>query len=389
MSPPPQPSVALLLGEHFDYMLTLVMALGAARFGDADPAVPTAAPRPLPTMHEGEVVLVGSAWAERASARGIDVARQIIPDLRRRFDRVIGLDQETSCQLQFSDDVFRALDVVIKPNALYRDLDLYSWQVGTDAPEGRWTEKVTRRATTLSTDDLAKLHLSVPSLTIVGLEARALARRYHRPFAPARWARDLSDRALAFAVRPIRPDAPPHATAHFLGTLSNMQRLDMLQRLARRHIRAIGGLTGISATVFGSAGRSHERLALDVETSGFAVPRQGRLRYRMGIASAKAVVSIAGHGEICFRMAEAWGQRRLLVCQDLSHLRTLYPFENRRNVIFCRPDLSDLADILDDVECNVPRYVPIAEQGYSDWREWSRRVPELLREGFSPILGAA
>jgi hypothetical protein len=312
-------------------------------------------------MREGNAVLLGSAWAERASARSVDVAHQVIPELRHRFDRIVGLDQETSAQFQFSDDVLRELDVVIKPNALHRDL---------------------------STSERAKLHLSVPCFTIMGLEARALARRYHRTFAPGRWIRNWGDRVLAATARPIRPEAPPRATAHFLGTLSNMRRLEMLQRLAQRHIKVIGGLTGLSANVRGSDGRSREQLERDLATSGFAAPRQGRLRYRMGIASAKAVISIAGHGEICFRMAEAWAQRRLLVCEDLSHLRTLFPFENGRNVIFCRPDLGDLADILDDVECNVGRYAPIAEQGYRDWREWSRRVPELLHEGLAPILGA-
>ena len=66
--------------------------------------------------------------------------------------------------------------------------------------------------------------------------------------------------------------------------------------------------------------------------------------YALSIQDCKAVLSITGYGEVCYRMAEAWSNRRVLVCQDLSHVRTLFPFENRRNVIYCRPDLSDLVE---------------------------------------------
>lgn len=351
------PRVAFLLGDDFDYMLTLLMAMGEARFGIADPSLTTAAPRPLPLVPDGDAVLIGSSWAEKQIAGGVDVPGAVIPELRRRFGRIAGLDQETSFQLQFSEAMLRALDVVIKPNGLYREAGLYP---------------------------PAHLHLSVPNFTIMGLEARALARRYHRsPF--GRMVRNVADRALA-AAQPIDLHRPPPATAQFAGTLTNIQRLDMLRLLKQRGVRLVGGITGVAAKVTGSNGVAPAQLARQAAAEGFLTPRLGRLRYRASMARAKTVLSIAGHGEICFRMAEAWSARRVLVCQDLSHARTLFPFENGRNVVFCRPDLADLADILDDVEGNLGRYASIAEQGHADWREWSGRVDELLRTGFAPIL---
>ncbi len=54
------------------------------------------------------------------------------------------------------------------------------------------------------------------------------------------------------------------------------------------------------------------------------------------------------------------------MCQDLSHARMMFPFAPGRNVLSFRPDLTDLADILDDIECNYRTYISIAEQGYRD-----------------------
>ena len=101
--------------------------------------------------------------------------------------------------------------------------------------------------------------------------------------------------------------------------------------------------------------------------------------------SCKAVLSVAGVGEVCFRMAEAWAMRRVLVCQDLSHARLLFPLKAGHNVVFCRPDLSDLGDILADIEQNFPRYVDIAEQGHHDWRDWCAGVEQVLAEAFAPL----
>ncbi len=110
------------------------------------------------------------------------------------------------------------------------------------------------------------------------------------------------------------------------------------------------------------------------------VPRISRPRYRLDMLASKAVVSIVGHGEICFRMAEAMGMGRLLVTQDLSHVEMQFPFRDRENVVYCRPDLADLVDILDDVECNFGRYRPIAERGRADFLAYSARAAGLLAD---------
>jgi hypothetical protein len=130
-----------------------------------------------------------------------------------------------------------------------------------------------------------------------------------------------------------------------------------------------------------------ERQALTAELSaeGLMIDSVNRVSYQLSMSDCKAVLSITGYGELCFRMAEAWANRRVLVCQDLSHVRTLFPFERGRNVVYCRPDLGDLIDVLDDIECNFRNYVDIAEQGHRDWIDWSSDVEKVMREGFAPL----
>lgn len=115
------------------------------------------------------------------------------------------------------------------------------------------------------------------------------------------------------------------------------------------------------------------------------VDRIPRWRYRLGMRECKAVLSLVGHGELCYRMGEAWAARRVLVCQDLSHLRMRFPLEAGRNVVYCPPDLSDLVAILDDIEVKFARYVNIAEQGHADWRAWSAQSIDVFRADFAPL----
>src|SRR5205814_5315295 len=124
-----------------------------------------------------------------------------------------------------------------------------------------------------------------------------------------------------------------------------------------------GGITSVPSFVTGLKGIGMARLTpaerqdltKRISSEGLMTRPMNRLRYQLSMADCKAVVSITGYGELCFRMAEAWANRRVLVCQDLSHVKTLFPFEAGRNVVYCRPDLSDLIEILEDIECNFRR----------------------------------
>jgi len=159
-----------------------------------------------------------------------------------------------------------------------------------------------------------------------------------------------------------------------------------------------GGITGIPQSVAGldeanvwKPLTAVERLEITSQLDAAGLTRRPlcRLEYAFSIRDCKAVLSITGFGEICYRMAEAWSNRRILVCQDLSHVRTLFPLENGRNVVYCRPDLSDLVELLDDIECDTGRYIEVAEQGHADWLAWIEGTEEILQNGYAPLYEIA
>jgi hypothetical protein len=365
---------ALLVGDQIDGPLQLLVAQQRQEVGHLsasdDALFALEPPIALDRVSEGEVIVVGSRWAGWAARRGVDVADTVLPMLRGRFNRVIGLDQGAGFQLDFDRELAGCFDTVIKSNGIYRDLDQYS---------------------PLPHATAAALHLGLPSFVTETLEARRLRRSLGTSSTISNAARSLADRLFS---KVTGGTGIPPETAHFYGTLTHVQRADALRRLRARRIRVRGGIVGVPPAVCGLDGdgmsildaRRRAEVFRGLAAEGLTATPLSRTAYRLSMLRCKAVISIAGHGEICYRMAEAWAMRRVLVCQDLSHARTLFPFANGRNVVYCRPDLADLADILEDIEGNYRRYEPIAEQGRRDWDDWSARTQALLREAFAPVF---
>ena len=390
-----RPGTVGLLTWPGSYAVDALVASGLLPLGlaemDGGPAPPPH--YPLAPVREGDAVLVVSGWlaglGDRPSA-GVEALR----GLRRRFTRVIGLDQSDPFQLDFDEDTLAAMDAVLKVNGVYEERDLYNWWVGAPRGDGCWREKRDRREVAYSSDSLAKIRLSVPCF--VGVDSRL--RRRTRPLYGqpplGRLARAAGDWLLERLVEGVPRRGTPRDTVHFAGSFSHVQRLAALRRLRGSTLRWRGGLTHVPAKITGLHGfglsvvapSEHADLIRRLRSEGLLVAPRNRLRYTMEMMQCKAVLSVTGYGELCFRMAEAWATGRVLVCQDLSHVRTLYPLQAHHNVVYCRPDLADLLDILDDVECNYHRYREIAENGLADWRRWSAGAEDVIRQGFGPFL---
>lgn len=347
----------------------------------------------LPKIRSGDAVIIVSGWLHDAARNGVDVRGEILLPLRERFHRIVGLDQADPFQLDFSDSVMELMDVVLKVNGVYKDRDLYNYIVGAPTPNGRWTEKVEIREVTYAAHDLDKIRLSVPCFLGVASGLRARVRRYYCNSMSTRLMRDLGDWFCDRLNRSPNTTRRRRYAAHFYGTLTHVQRAEAAQRFQRSSIPWKGGITGVPTFVTGLRGNGMARLtpaeqkALTerIANEGVLVPRLNRLQYQASMGDCKAVISITGYGELCFRMAEAWANRCVLVCQDLSHVETLFPLQEGRNVVYCRPDLDDLTDILDDVECNYHQYIDIAEQGHHDWLQWSRQLGQVLQQGFAGL----
>jgi hypothetical protein len=350
-------------------------------------------PYDLPVIRSGDHLIIVSGWLFGLRQQGIDVVDRVLAPLRERFSVIIGFDQADPFQLDFPNEVIEMMDVVLKVNGVYKDADLYNYVVGAPTPDGRWTEKAEPREANYAAINLNKLRLSIPCFLGVSPGMRALTRRIYAKSMPVRAARALGDRLLDRVSRPGVLDRAPKHTVHFFASLSHIQRLTAARLLKRSSLRWRGGITSVPPFVTGLRGvgmtrltdSQRQTLAAEISAEGLVTRPRNRFSYQLGMSDCKAVLSVTGYGELCFRMAEAWANRRVLVCQDISHVRTLFPFQPGMNVVYCRPDLSDLEDILDDIECNYQNYVDIAERGHRDWRKWSHDLNRIMREGFAPL----
>ena len=77
---------------------------------------------------------------------------------------------------------------------------------------------------------------------------------------------------------------------------------------------------------------------------------------------------------------------RTLVCQDLNHVETMYPFSNNENAIFIQPDWSNLQQKLTELKENVGLANRVAGKGKKDWIKWAGNSSGILRKVFTRHL---
>ncbi len=377
------------------YAVDALVASGLVALGAPDAEAwqlpPYACPYGLPVARGADTVLVVSSWL-----RGLDGGTadpiEVLSGLARRF-RVIGLDHSDAFALDFSDAEIRLMERVLKVNGVYTDAKLYNHVVGAQTPDGRWTELLEPRPVPYSSDSLAKLRPSLPCFVGAAPWLRRRTRLLYGHSLPQRvlrgWADSLSERRQA----PPPQSRSPRRGVHFRGALTHMQRRDALRRLAAEGVDHVGGLTHIPRAIAGYEGSGlrwlspaeREALRASLLRERLLSRPKNRLSYLRELRGAKVVLSIVGYGELCFRMAEAWAEGRVLVCQDLSHARVLYPLQAGRNAVFCRPDLSDLAAVLREVTEDFERYREIGAQGYEDWRRYLSELPQHLAQAFEGL----
>ncbi len=386
-----------LLSKHGSYAIDTLVAAGnlplaAVELSDLD-LPPYECPYGLPTVRRGDTLVVVSGWLHSLSERGIDPIKRALIPLREKFSRIIGVDHADPFLLSFSEQIISHMDVVLKVNGVYRDMDLYNYVVGAPTPNGRWTEKIRLREEVYSPAQIEKIRPLFPCFIGTAPALRALIRRFYCPSPSQRIARSLGDAVYSYVPRLQSSRRVPKRTVHFYASLNHGQRLQAVQLIRDSCIPWRGGITSIPNEIagFGQDGikslsaAEHEAVVRSVQDEGLAVKPLGRLTYQVAMQDCKAVLSVTGYGEICFRMAEAWANKRVLVCQDLSHAHIEYPLESQRNVVYCQPNLTDLIEVLEDIECNYKKYISIAEQGYEDWRAWLRGIDPLLRRCFGPL----
>lgn len=75
-----------------------------------------------------------------------------------------------------------------------------------------------------------------------------------------------------------------------------------------------------------------------------------------------------------------------MICQDVSHVDILYPFVDNENVIFCRPDLSDLADVVRKASDDDDDWRRIGRRGQEVWEAWGGAWRTMFKTSFEDLV---
>ena len=402
---------AVLTTHRYDYAaaITLVcpglecVALPAAATGLAEAHNPYA----LPVDDRAEAILVDRSWYKWLGEQHRDRIPAVMAKLERKADVVIGMDGSDEFELGFPPEAIDRFATVIKFQGLYRDRDLHNYLVGLWDPGANWTRKERRRSPAYRSDQLEKLRLSVPCFMLDLPAVRRANRRRESGAAAGTIGRRMSapERIGRNAVEGLIPPAltmagaPPRShDVHLMASLTHVQRLDALDLLAgfsgRRGIVQKPGTLGTTLELVAGTGRNYPlpdavRQELRVRVEPYACDPLGRLRFLLDLCRHKVGVAPTGFGEITNRHREVLACGAALVCQDLSHVEIMFPFRDRENVVFCRPDLSDLRPKVEELLADDEQRKRIAREGKRTLTDWSSRWREHLDAGIEAHIREA
>ena len=357
-------------------------------------------PFALPETDRADIVLLSSSWYWWLVNQHPERATKVVDELERRADAVVGLDLVDEFDLALPPRIVERLALVLKGQGIYRDRDLYNYEVGARVPGANWTHKSRPKADRYRDSDLDKLRLSVPCFMLDFAavrrgtrqrEARAASADGQRVSTAARLARNLGDYMLMPALA-LAGAGPRRKNVHCLVALSHTQRIQ-----AMRELEGFSGSRGIVLFRQRVAGTPHGTNPLpdDVydeivaSAAPYLHPRISRSRYLLDSCRHRVVIAPTGYGELGQRHCEALMVGAALVCQDLSHVEMMLPLEHGVNAVFCRPDLSDLrstvAELLEDHE----RTRQIGREGRRNIVAWARGWRDYLYSGIEAPIRAA
>ncbi len=234
---------ALLTNFRNDWAAALVLACEGLDFVTLSPAVLGIddAPNPFALAEDdrADVILITSYWRRWLEQHHAARVKRVMTVLAGSAEALVGVDGMDYFELGFEPGGFEGVASIIKFQGIFRDRELYNYDVGPWHPGANWSQKLRPKARRYGTHELDKLHLSVPSLMLDLPGPLRSARRYESGEARTiaaemsrtqRLARDLGEEMLSrlIAVAPVghRP-----LDVQCLATLTHVQRLDAIRRL--------------------------------------------------------------------------------------------------------------------------------------------------------------
>jgi hypothetical protein len=351
----------------------------------------------LPDAEAADAVLVTGYWLQWLHSTHPDRAEQVLAAVDRCGRITIGVDGADQFELGITPRDLARFPLTLKFQGVFRDRDLYNYDVGPWYPDAIWAVKRRPKRERYSDVDLERLWLSVPCTMLDLPGVRRSARRYESGTArtvaddigPAgRAGRAAAELALQSALRAAPVGHRPR-DVHLVATLTHGQRLEACRRLER-----FTGARGLNLppVVYPRGESVHDaatRDQLQLQAADLQRPVVGRLRFVAEMTRHRIVVAPTGYGELGQRHGWALRTGAALVCQDLSHVQMMYPLRDRENVLFCRPDLTDLEDRVGELLADEQLRHGIALEGRGSFHDWESRWREQLDAGIAAPVRAA
>jgi hypothetical protein len=392
---------ALLAWSRFEWLCEACLHCPGLEVAALDSALlgfPSAHnPFALPTVRRADVVLVSSAWYGWLAGCHPERVEEVFSRLYSAAPVVVGVESHDEMQLALPPEAVRRMACVLKGGGLYRDRELYNYEVGPRFPDGLWSECRRPRRAAYTQEELEKLRLSIPCFLWVAPGARRRLRARRADVSPAqRVARSGAERLLDPVLSVVADVGRSHGV-HCVGRLTHIQRLEavrLLEGLGGRHgitevPERVSGLPGAEPYWHGEPLSPHEHRALQAAVRPYLRAPMSRAAFQLELRRHRVVVAVAGHGELTYRHMEALAAGAVLVCQDLRHAQTMFPFEDGENVLFCRPDLADLRATVERALGDAPLRRRVGRAGRRAYTEWAGRWREHLREGIETPVRTA
>jgi hypothetical protein len=392
-------------------------------------------PYRLAEHDEVDVILLCAEWCKWLDATAPDKVPTVIKRLRRRSRLVAAIDGHDGFSLALPPRWFDQVDIVLKGQGLFRDRDMYNHRVGPLFGPTLLDGQLQRRSEQWSAGQLEKLRLAPPCFLHAHPDVRAAVRLIKPDFTRVTATlRTIADRCMEAIGSAERALVRPAHDMFFIGTLTSRQRYDLVMLMRELAISGDHRVSYVPPLIYGTSivevtlpGLPHtdatrlveleeaslriappssvapdmdmpytstmpgvpvrsdplERQAMidQLEKAGAYGAHLNRIAFRRRILKHRAVVAPPGYGEFTFRHGEAMMSGRVLVCPDLSYVQTMFPFHDGENVVFCRPDFSDLPSVAHDLVSNEAEYRKIATGGRAAWREWTSNWPTILESG--------
>ena len=401
----PPITCALLTSHSFDWGTGIALACPGLDFISLSPSAIGLPESPNPfALREDDratVVVLEQSWYRWLTLHHPERVTAVMRKLERCGDIVVGLDAADEFGLVLPPQVVEEVALVIKPQGLYHDRDLYNYYVGSPYADALWTEKLRPRQMRYRDSELEKLRLSVPCFMLDFPAVRRTARAREtgatrvgaRDFSRAeRTARDLGE-GLLWKMTAGTPIGRRRSDVHCLVSLSHVQRLEAMRLL--EGFSGSRGIARIPPTQIGGTEHGYSPLPGEAmaEIVASAAPYEcasvGRMRYLVDLSRHRIVVAPTGYGELGQRHGGALWGGAALVCQDLSHVEMMFPLRDRENVAFCRPDLSDLRSTVEELLRDENLRQRIARQGRRSFRAWAAGWSDHLYTGIEAHIREA